>query len=111
MPNHTMLQLIRKVFIAAMDLKEKYDRNSTSEEVKAAADVYLFQFNKLKSALPTEIMEGSALSAATYFVREQPTNCYSHVRTICHIIMFRVEDLYIKFSLEHHNRDFLDIFE
>ncbi len=111
MPNNLMLQQIRKVFVAAMELKEQYDLNKPQDKIKNAANIYLTYFNQLNSALPAEVMEATSLDKATFFINADPTDSYTHVRNICHTIMFRLEDAYLKYSLEHHNKDFFSIFD
>jgi hypothetical protein len=107
----TNLNLIRRTFAAAIDLKEQFDKKASSDSIEGYSRAFLNLFDHLQSVLPREIIESSKVDNEVYWIRRNPTNSYNNVRSICSNSIFRLEDAFIKYYYKNHNEEFLKYLE
>jgi hypothetical protein len=105
------LNLIRRTFVAALELKEQFDKNASSDKIEGYARAFLTLFEHLQSVLPRGVIESSQLDNAAYWISRNPNGSYNNVRGICSTFIFRLEDAFIKHYYKNHNEEFLKYLE
>ena len=93
------MELIRKVFRAALELKEQYERGASPDKISGYSQNFLSLYEILKSSLPPTVFNLTGLENATYWIDRKRYDAYNDIRGVCDTFMFRLEDNYIKLML------------
>ena len=99
-------QKFRKLFSAAIALKESYDMKETFEVIEKQFDKYLELFQWLNENLPLNFFKGSQLlrhSKALHFYlkkKQKPEKCYKDIRDICYQDLIEVFQKWIIFKTQ-----------
>ena len=107
---NTTLYLIRKAFVAILELKEQYDTKQSGDKIMGYAKAYLNIFEQLQTALPREVIEASTIDKAAYWIYRKPSDSYNDVRNTAFTYIFRLEDAYIKLVLKDHHEELQKLF-
>lgn len=89
---------IQEVSVAAIMLKEMYDRGRT-DRINEFAQVYLSKFQHLKDLLPKDF-DLISIGNESNWIYKKPTDSYSNVRQICLVSMDILQNNYYQYKMK-----------